>query len=114
MIEHEIGREERLGGVGQIVADELARLTGKEARALSLGHLLRGGSPTAFDRLVALRFGCAAVRALEEGRFGCMVALDPPVVRFVPLADVTRRTKCVPIDSDTVMTARSLGVSLGD
>ena len=79
-----------------------------------LGHLLRGGSPTTFDRLISLRFGAAAVRAVEEGQSGVMVALDPPTVRYVPLKDATRRMKVVPLDSDTVLTARDLGISFGD
>ena len=62
----EIGHAERLGGMGEQVAHELGQRTGKDARVVVLGHLLRGGSPTSFDRLAALRFGTAAVRALEE------------------------------------------------
>ncbi len=79
-----------------------------------LGHLLRGGSPTAFDRLLALRFGAAAVRALDEGESGIMVALDPPRVTYVPLAEATSRMKTVPLDSDSIKTARDLGIALGD
>ena len=62
-----------------------------------LGHLLRGGSPTTFDRLVALRFGAAAVRALAEGQSGVMAALDPPTVHYVPLKKVAGRMKRVPL-----------------
>jgi 6-phosphofructokinase 1 len=79
-----------------------------------LGHLLRGGSPTASDRLIALRFGAAAVRALEEGQSGIMVALDPPNVNYVPLEEATRRMKVVPLDCDTMMTARDIGICFGD
>jgi 6-phosphofructokinase len=79
-----------------------------------LGHLLRGGSPTAFDRLLGLRFGAAAVRALEEGESGVMVALDPPNVNYVPIADATSRLKNVPLDCDTILTARDMGISFGD
>jgi 6-phosphofructokinase 1 len=79
-----------------------------------LGHLLRGGSPTSFDRLIALRFGAAAVRALATGKTGVMVALDPPAVRYVPLAQATKRMKVVPLDCDSLLTARELGLSLGD
>jgi 6-phosphofructokinase 1 len=79
-----------------------------------LGHLLRGGTPTTFDRLISLRFGAAAVRALAEGQNGVMVALDPPTVRYVPLADATHRMKTVPLDCDIIQTARDLGVSFGD
>jgi 6-phosphofructokinase 1 len=77
-----------------------------------LGHLLRGGSPTTFDRLLSLRFGAAAVRALVEGQSNVMVALDPPVVRYVPLEQATRRMKIVPLDCDTILTARELGLVL--
>ena len=79
-----------------------------------LGHLQRGGSPTTFDRLIALRFGTAAVRALAEGLSGIMVALDPPNVNYVPLALATSRMKSVPLDCDTVIAARDLGISFGD
>jgi 6-phosphofructokinase 1 len=114
VIERRVGAADRLGGAGASVATELGRLTGKEARYVVLGHLLRGGSPTTFDRLISLRFGAAAVRALEQGRSGVMVALDPPTVRYVPLARATRRMKSVPLDNDTMITARELGISFGD
>lgn len=110
----ELGRADRLGGIGEYVATKLTELTGQEARCVVLGHLLRGGSPTAFDRLISLRFGAAAVRALDEGQNGIMVALDPPVVLYVPLEEATQRMKNVPVDCDTIMTARDLGVSLAD
>ncbi|HAN05099.1 MAG: 6-phosphofructokinase [Elusimicrobia bacterium GWA2_64_40] len=114
VVSKELGRQEKLGGVGEQVARELQELTGRECRTVVLGHLLRGGSPTTFDRLISLRFGAAAVRALEEGKSGVMVALDPPKVRYVPLAQATQRLKTVPPDCDTVLTARSLGISFGD
>ena len=96
------------------MAAGLSELTGKESRTVVLGHLLRGGSPTAFDRLLGLRFGAAAVRALEEGESGVMVALDPPNVYYVPIADATSRLKSVPLDCDTLLTARDMGISFGD
>ena len=110
----EAGGMERLGGIGERVTRQLEELTGKEARCVVLGHLLRGGTPTAFDRLLALRFGAAAVRALETGHTGVMVALAPPTVNYVPLADATSRMKTVPLDSDTMQTARDLGICFGD
>ncbi len=110
----EAGHAERLGGMGEQVAQELARRTGKDARVVVLGHLLRGGSPTAFDRLAALRFGAAAVRALDEGLSGVMVSLAFPNVEYVPLAEVAGRMKGVPMDSDTLQTARDLGICCGD
>lgn len=108
------GQVERLGGMGEQVAHTLAHLTGKDARTVVLGHLLRGGSPTAFDRLAALRFGAAAVRALEEGLSGIMVSLAFPNVEYVPLSEVAGRMKAVPLDGDTLQTARDLGIALGD
>ena len=114
VMEKEIGRAERLGGIGEKVAAQIQALTGKETRVVVLGHLLRGGSPTSFDRLTALRFGAAAVRALEEGESGIMVALDPPYVRYVPLEEATRRMKTVPLDCDTILTGRDLGICFGD
>ena len=110
----EIGREVLLGGIGEYVAREIANRTGKETRTVVLGHIQRGGRPTTFDRLLALRFGAAAVRLIEEGTFSHMVALDPPEVLAVPLEVATSRMKTVPLDSDTVLTARDLGISFGD
>ncbi len=109
-----VGQAEKLGGIGQKVADDLSELTGKESRVVVLGHLIRGGTPTAHDRLLGLRFGAAAVRALEEGHNGIMVALNPPTVDYVPLASVTSRQKMVPIDCDTMLTARDVGINFGD
>jgi 6-phosphofructokinase 1 len=104
----------RLGGIAEWVARAIEKNTGKETRSLVLGHLQRGGSPTTFDRLLALRFGAAAVRLVAAGRFGCMVALQPPHVVAVPLDEALRLPKRVPLDSDTILTARELGISLGD
>lgn len=109
----ELGRAERLGGIGEKVAAGLQALTGKETRVVVLGHLLRGGTPTATDRLLALRFGAAAVRALADGSSGVMVALDPPNVNYVPLALATSRMKTVPLDCDTIVAAQDLGISFG-
>ena len=109
-----IGQAEQLGGIGPRVAVELHALTGKESRSVVLGHLLRGGSPTATDRLLGLRFGAAAIRALDEGHDGIMVALDPPTVTYVPLAEAVYRMKNVPPDCDTILTARDLGINFGD
>ncbi|HEY8378248.1 MAG TPA: ATP-dependent 6-phosphofructokinase, partial [Nannocystis sp.] len=108
------GRAARLGGIAERLARQIAERTGRETRSLVLGHLQRGGSPTAYDRLIALRFGAAAVRCVAEGRFGTMVALDPPDIRAVPLEEAVRDIKRVPVDSDTIRTARDLGISFGD
>jgi 6-phosphofructokinase 1 len=108
------GYVERLGGVGIIVADQLEEMTGRESRCVVLGHLQRGGGPTAFDRVLATRFGGAAVELIRRGVFGKMVANNPPDIVPIPLADVVGRIKTVPLDSDLMKTARAIGVSLGD
>ncbi|MFZ5622867.1 MAG: 6-phosphofructokinase [Gemmatimonadota bacterium] len=109
-----VGTVDRLGGIGSRVAAAITERTGKETRSLVLGHLQRGGSPTTHDRLLALRFGTAAVAAIADGAFGHMVGYDPPCIVRVPLAEVGGRTRLVPLDSDTLRTARELGISLGD
>jgi 6-phosphofructokinase 1 len=108
------GREVLLGGIAEQIAKGIGERTGKETRTVVLGHLQRGGSPTTFDRLLALRFGAAAVRMVAGREFGVMVALDPPTVLAVPLEVATERMKCVPLDSDTMLTARDLGINFGD
>lgn len=109
-----VGSVERLGGIGEQLAAQLQAATGKEARAVVLGHLLRGGSPTSFDRLSAMRFGAAAVRALDEGQSGIMVALAFPNVNYVALEEVAGRMKGVPLDGDTLQTGRDVGICFGD
>jgi len=109
-----IGRPERLGGIAEEVAREIGLRTGKETRSVVLGHLQRGGSPTTFDRLLALRFGSAAVRAIGDREFGCCVVYTPPTVARVPLIEIIGKSKLVPLDSGIIMTARNLGISLGD
>lgn len=111
----ELGREEViLGGVGEWVAQEIRKYTQKDTRSLVLGHLQRGGSPTTFDRLLALRFGAAAVRMVEEGTFGHMVALVNSQMRAVPIAEAVQSRKKVNLDSDKILTARNIGICLGD
>jgi 6-phosphofructokinase 1 len=109
-----VGHSERLGGIGVRLEAQLAERTGKDCRSVVLGHLLRGGSPSAFDRVVASRFGAAAVRALAQGHAGVMVSLGYPDIGLVPLDQVAGRTKRVPVDGDTVVTARELGICFGD
>lgn len=111
----ETGRAESvLGGIGEWVAEEIRQRIGKDTRSLVLGHLQRGGSPTTFDRLLALRFGAAAVRMAEAGQFDHMVAWTPPTMSAVPLEEAIRRRKQVDPASDKVLTARSIGICLGD
>lgn len=109
-----VGQAERLGGAAQIVAAQIADRMDVEIRCTVLGHLQRGGSPTALDRMLSLRFGSAAVRTLAEGVSGVMVVLDPPDVRHVPLEEVVGHLKTVPLHCDTIATARDLGICLGD
>ena len=108
------GHVERLGGAGALCAKTLGELTGKETRHVVLGHLQRGGSPTAFDRTLATRFGGKAVELLRHGQFGRMVANHPPDLVPMPLGEVVGKTKTVPLDYDLLLTARALGVSFGD
>ena len=108
------GKRERLGGIAEDVAREIGVRTGKETRSLVLGHLQRGGSPGTFDRLLALRFGSAAVRAIGDSDFGCCVVYTPPTVGRLPFSEIIDKTKLVPLDSGVIMTARNLGISLGD
>jgi 6-phosphofructokinase 1 len=108
------GSAARLGGIGETIAREIAERTGKETRTVVLGHLQRGGSPTTFDRLLALRFGAAAVRAVEAKQFGQMVALDPPAIVTVPFSVALEGHSGVPLDHDSIQTARDLGICLGD
>ncbi|TSA12276.1 MAG: ATP-dependent 6-phosphofructokinase [Betaproteobacteria bacterium] len=110
----EVGHAERLGGIGERIAQALQQRTDKDTRVVVLGHLLRGGSPTSFDRVAAMRFGTAAVRGLAEGRSGVMVALAFPNVNYVALAEVAGRMKGVPLDSDILQTGRDMGICFGD
>ena len=114
VISREVGRAERLGGIAERIAQEIQERTGIESRHVVLGHLQRGGTPTTFDRLISLRFGAAAIRALVQGQSGVMVALDPPTVKYVPLEQATKRMKTVPLDCDTILTARDLDICFGD
>ncbi|MFQ5791095.1 MAG: 6-phosphofructokinase [Acidobacteriota bacterium] len=110
----EAGNEARLGGIGQLVASQIAERTNHETRSLSLGHIQRGGRPTNFDRLLGTRFGSAAVRLAHEGKWGRMVALAPPSITSVPLERAVSRKKRVPMNSDIIRAARDLGISFGE
>jgi ATP-dependent phosphofructokinase / diphosphate-dependent phosphofructokinase len=86
----------RLGGIGQLLAEEVETRTGKESRAVVLGHVQRGGTPTAFDRVLATRFGLGAIDAAHAGAYGQMVALRGTDIVRVPLAEATAELKTVP------------------
>ncbi len=108
------GREQRLGGVSDQVAKAITTLTGKETRAVVLGHLQRGGPPTTFDRVLGTRFGAAAARLIRKGQYGRMVALIPPDVESVPIKDAIAIRKIVPLENDLLLAARDTGICFGD
>ncbi|GAA1021350.1 MULTISPECIES: 6-phosphofructokinase [Amycolatopsis] len=88
----------RLGGIGNWLADEITERTGKESRAVVLGHVQRGGTPTAYDRVLATRFGLHAVDAVADGDFGVMVALKGTDIVRVKLSEATAELKTVPLE----------------
>jgi 6-phosphofructokinase 1 len=108
------GEAKRVGGIADTIAREIQSLTNKETRSLVLGHLQRGGQPTGYDRLLAARFGGAAVRAVEDRRWGHMVALQSPHIVTIPIAQALGELKRVDPTHDTVLTARETGISFGD
>ena len=103
----------RLGGIGNEVARRLEEMTGIETRCTVLGHVQRGGSPTPFDRLLATRYGAAAVRLVAEGKFGHMVALHGAEITSVPIADAISVPKRINPESERVLMARDLGIGFG-
>lgn len=107
-------RVEVLGGVAETIAKTLAELTKKEARSLVLGHLQRGGWPSAPDRVLALRFGAAAVGNLETSTESGLVAMRNGEVNLIPLEEAAGKTRTVPLDCGILKTARALGICLGD
>jgi 6-phosphofructokinase 1 len=97
-----------------MVTEQLAKLTGKDARCVVLGHLQRGGGPTPYDRILATRYGAAAVNAIHDGITAEMVALRAQDITTVPLEEATGHIKTVRPHSDLIRTARGLGVEFGD
>lgn len=108
------GGEFRLGGIGDVVAREIAKRTGKETRACVLGHLQRGGAPTTLDRILGTRFGVKAVQLANEGHFGSMVSYQNYQVQHVPIAEAINRLRLVPPNGEMVQTARDVEISFGD
>jgi 6-phosphofructokinase 1 len=108
------GEARRIGGLCEPIGREIQARTGKETRSLVLGHLQRGGMPTGYDRLLATRFGGAAVRAVAEGKWAHMVALQSPHIVAIPIKEALREPKRVDPAHDLVLTARATGVSFGD
>jgi 6-phosphofructokinase 1 len=108
------GQDKRVGGICGRIAYEIQERTGKEARSLLLGHLQRGGPPTGYDRLLATRFGGAAIRAIEDKKWGHMVALQTPHIVAIPIVQAISQPKRVDLSGDIVRTAREVGISFGD
>ncbi len=104
----------RLGGIGNVVAKQIEEETGMESRAMVLGHLQRGGMPTAFDRILATRYGAGAVNLVMDGKFGEMVCLRTPNIESVTLTEAVGELRMVPINGDMVRSARQIGICFGD
>jgi 6-phosphofructokinase 1 len=104
-------RAKRLGGIGEHIRERVEEETGKESRVVVLGHLQRGGTPNAFDRMLATNFGACAVRALAEGQRGVMVGLQSASIITVPLAEAVTNIKTVSSDGQLIRTARDVGIS---
>ncbi|NLI90674.1 MAG: 6-phosphofructokinase [Peptococcaceae bacterium] len=104
----------KLGGIAAKVAGELEGLIGLETRVTVLGHIQRGGSPNTYDRVLATRYGVAAVDAVAAGEFGKMVALQGSEIVCVPLTDAVNRLKKISLDDPVLQTARKLGLHFGE
>jgi len=106
--------ESRLGGVGEVVAQRIEEMTGKETRACTLGHLQRGGEPTSLDRILGARFGVKAVKLAEEGAFGRMVSYQAYHVSSVTIQEAVHKLRMVEPTGEITDTARAIGICLGD
>jgi 6-phosphofructokinase 1 len=106
--------EYRLGGIGELVGQEVGDRTGKETRVCVLGHLQRGGAPTALDRILGTRFGVQAVKLIEEGKFGTMVSYQNYETRAVPIAEAVHRLRNVDVNGQMVEVARAAEITFGD
>jgi 6-phosphofructokinase 1 len=108
------GGEVRLGGIGERVAARLQQTTGKETRSCTLGHLQRGGAPTAIDRILGMRFGVMAVKLANEGKFGHMVSYQAYHVDSVPIEMAVNKLRLVEPQSELVLAAKAVGICFGD
>jgi len=104
----------RLGGIGYRVKEGIEQYVGLETRVVVLGHLQRGGSPNAFDRVLASRMGCAAVDLIAQGKFGHMACIEGDKITSVPIEKAISGSKLVNPDGEMVKVARALGISFGD
>ncbi len=114
VMRHGDAGEDRFGGIGGVVAAEIAARTGKETRCTVLGHLQRGGPPTTLDRILGTRFGVQAAKMAAAGHFGSMVSYQNYQVQHVPIADAVNRLRLVSPESQMVQTARDVEISFGD
>ena len=110
----ELKQLSRGGTVGNLIGDAIALTAHKEVRVSVLGHIQRGGSPSPFDRVLATRFGVAAIDLIAEGKFGRMVCLQQEQITSVDIADAVGQMKSVPPEGELVLTARAVGISFGD
>ncbi|TWT80818.1 6-phosphofructokinase 1 [Planctomycetes bacterium CA13] len=108
------GAQAHLGGIGQVVAEEIEHRLHRETRVCVLGHLQRGGAPTTFDRVLATQYGAHAVRLIVEGKLGEMVCYQPPDINSVPITEAVNQLRQVDPDSSAVQAARALGISFGN
>jgi phosphofructokinase-like protein len=108
------GGEQRLGGIGEYVCHEIAKRTGKESRSCVLGHLQRGGAPTAMDRILGTRFGVKAVQLIAEGKFGTMVSFYNSQIEDVPISHAVHRLRTVPPDCQLIQSARDVEIHFGE
>ena len=104
----------RLGGAGEKLAREIERLAGIESRCTVLGHVQRGGTPTAFDRVLSTRYGVAALECVLDGSFGNMVALQQNQIIRVPIADIAGIAHNVTADNELLQAGRAIGICFGD
>jgi len=104
----------RLGGIGFVLAEQIEKITGIETRTVVLGYLQRGGSPTAFDRILATSLGTKAVELIQKGRFGYMVAVKQNKILEVSLERVAKGPRTVPLNHPLIQSARSVGTCFGD
>jgi ATP-dependent phosphofructokinase / diphosphate-dependent phosphofructokinase len=112
--QEQAGGQAKLGGIGQIVAEEVQRRLHRETRVVVLGHLQRGGAPTTFDRVLATQYGAHAVRLIVEQRFGEMICFHPPRMASAPILEAVHQIRRVDPQGDSVQAARALGISFGD
>ena len=103
----------RLGGLGEMVGDQICERTGLEVRVTVLGHLQRGGSPCPYDRLLATRYGSAAVELIAQSKLGEMVSYQPPDIKSVSLDSAIDDLKLVDPDGELVKTAEAIGINFG-